>query len=150
MTTTIRLVTALAAVLGLAAVAGATSHDKQLTTTLRKVVEDNVSAYNAKDVDGVMRGIHTRSPEYASTKAAIEEQFRTVPATAQLVDFRFIGHDDEFAIARMKLKIAGPPTSDFQDDVVDSVMLFHQENGTWKLWTDEVLGVEFVEFVPTK
>ena len=27
-------------------------------------------------------------------------------------------------------------------DAVDSLVLFHQENGVWKLWSDEVLGVE--------
>ena len=145
--TMISRVVVLATVFGLAVGAGA-ADENPLATTLRKVVEDNVAAYNAKDVDGVLRGVHTRSPEYDSTKTAIAEQFRVLPVTARLVDFRYIGHDDEFAVARMKVAVGGPPTSEFQDDVVDSVMLFHQENGTWKLWQDEVLGVEFVKFVP--
>jgi hypothetical protein len=62
----------------------------------------------------------------------MEEQFRDLPVTAQLADFNYMGHDNEFAVARMKLKIAGPPTSKFQNNVVDEIMLFHQENGTWK------------------
>ena len=135
-------------VAALCCAAGAGAADENpLATTLRGVVEDNVKAYNARDVDGVMRGVHTRSPEYDATKAAVEAQFRELGATARLVDFDYIGHDDEFAVVRMKLAVGGPPTSKFQDDVVDSIMLFHQENGTWKLWQDEVLGVEFVKFV---
>ena len=145
--TPIRRVAVLATVLGFAASAGAADEDP-LGATLRKVVQDNVAAYNARDVEGVMRGVHTRSPEYDPTRAAIAAQFTDLPVTAELVDFRYMGHDDEFAVARMKLKVGGPPTSQFQDDVVDSILLFHQENGTWKLWADEVLGVEFVEFVP--
>ncbi len=144
--TTIRRAMLLAMGFAFATGAHAAQQDP-LTTALRKVVEDNVAAYNARDVDGVMRGVHTRSPEYDPTKTAITAQFRELPVTARLVDFRYLGHDDEFAIARMKLAVGGPPTSKFQDDVVDSLLVFHQENGTWKLWMDEVLGVEFVKFV---
>lgn len=144
--TTIRRLGALALVLGLTAAAGAAEKDP-LASTLRKVVEDNVAAYNARDVDAVMRGVHTRSPEYDPTKAAVAAQFRDLPARARLLDFDLIGHDAEFAYARMQLAVGGPPTGKFQDDVVDSLLVFHQENGTWKLWMDEVLGVEFVKFV---
>jgi hypothetical protein len=147
MTMTDRTIVVLAALLGLAVGAGAADKNP-LATTLQGVVEDHVRAYNARDVQGAMRDVHTQSPEYDSTKAAMEEQFRDLPVTAQLVDFKYMGHDDEFAVARMKLKIAGPPTSQFQNNVVDEVMLFHQQGGTWKLWSDDVLGVEFVEFAP--
>jgi hypothetical protein len=147
MTMTNRMVAVLATFLAVAAGTGAADKNP-LPTTLRGVVEDHVRAYNAHDVQGAMRDVHTQSPEYDSTKAAMEQQFRDTPVTAQLVDFKYMGHDDEFAVARMKLKIGGPPTSQFQNNVVDEVMLFHQENGTWKLWSDEVLGVEFVEFAP--
>jgi hypothetical protein len=147
MTMTDRTIVVLAALLGLAVGAGAADKNP-LATTLQGVVEDHVRAYNARDVQGAMRDVHSQSPEYDSTKAAMEEQFRDLPVTAQLVDFKYMGHDDEFAVARMKLKIAGPPTSQFQNNVVDEVMLFHQQGGTWKLWSDDVLGVEFVEFAP--
>jgi hypothetical protein len=147
MTMTDRTIVVVAALLGLAVGAGAADKNP-LATTLQGVVEDHVRAYNARDVQGAMRDVHSQSPEYDSTKAAMEEQFRDLPVTAQLVDFKYMGHDDEFAVARMKLKIAGPPTSQFQNNVVDEVMLFHQQGGTWKLWSDDVLGVEFVEFAP--
>jgi hypothetical protein len=147
MTMTKRMVAVMATLLGIVGGAGAADKDP-LPTTLRGVVEDHVRAYNARDVQGGLRDVHTRSPDYDSTKAAMEQQFRDQPVTAQLVDFKYMGHDDEFAVARMKLKLAGPPASQFQNNVVDEVMLFHQEGGTWKLWSDEVLGVEFVEFAP--
>ena len=105
-------------------------------------MEANLRAYDAKDADGAMRSVHTRSPEYEPTRAAMAEQFRDLAVTATLVDFRYMGHDDEFAVARVKTKLVGPPGSDFTDNVTDSVVLFHQEGGTWKLWSDEVLGVQ--------
>jgi hypothetical protein len=149
MTRTNRMVAVVATLLGVGVAVGAGAAEKNpLATTLRGVVEDHVRAYNARDAQGVLRDIHTQSPDYDSTKAAMEQQFRDEPVTAQLVDFNYMGHDNEFAVVRMKLKIAGPPTSHFQNNVVDDVMLFHQENGTWKMWSDDVLGVEFVEFTP--
>ena len=67
-------------------------------------------------------------PEYDSTKAALPGQFAREDLTVKLVDFRYMGHDDEFAIARVKTKIVGTPRQRaFQDNVVDSVMLFHRE-----------------------
>lgn len=138
--TTLRTVLA-TALLGLAVTAGAA--DDKLTAELKGVVESNLRAYDAKDVQGALRGVHTRSPEYDTTKAALAEQFRDVGVTATLVDFRYMGHDDEFAVARVKTKLVGPAGSGFSDNVTDSVVLFHQEGGTWKVWSDEVLGVQF-------
>jgi hypothetical protein len=63
---------------------------------------------------------------------------------AELVDFRYMGHDDEFVVARVKTRLVAPPGSGFEDNVVDSLVAFHQEGGVWKVWSDEVLGVEFV------
>ncbi len=134
------------ALLGLAVTAGAADDardDAKLTTQLKGVVESNLRAYDAKDVEGALRGVHTRSPEYDTTKAALAEQFRDVGVTATLVDFKYMGHDDEFAVARVKTKLVGPAGSGFSDNVTDSVVLFHQEGGTWKVWSDEVLGVQF-------
>lgn len=129
------------ALLGLAVTAGAA--DDKLATQLKGVVDANLRAYDAKDADGVLRGMHTRSPEYDTTKAALAEQFRDLGITATLVDFRYMGHDDEFAVARVKTKLVGPAGSGFSDNVTDTVVLFHQEGGVWKVWSDEVLGVQF-------
>lgn len=59
MTMTVRAVVQLAALLGLAVAAGAA--DDQLDATLRGVVQDELRAYDAKDVEGAMRSVHTRA-----------------------------------------------------------------------------------------
>jgi hypothetical protein len=142
MTMRYRVVVQLVALLGVAVAASAADTNK-LATTVRGVAEANVAAYDAKDTDGVLRTMHTRSPEYDSTKAALAEQFRDLNVTAKLIDFRYMGHDDEFVVARVKTQYVGTPGGGFQDNVTDSIMLFHQEGGVWKLWSDEVLGVDF-------
>lgn len=135
------------ALLSLAARAGAA--DDELGTSLRAVVEEQVRAYDAEDANGVLRTIHTRSPDYDSMRAALGQQFEQQDVTATLVDFRYMGHDDEFAVARVKTKVTGPAGSGFQDNVVDEVLLFHREGALWKLWSDDVLAVDFEQKVGT-
>ncbi len=51
-----------------------------------------------------------------------------------------VSHDDEFALARVKVKVTSPGTEGFQDTVADTVTLFHQEGGTWKVWDAYLVG----------
>jgi hypothetical protein len=134
-----------AMLLGLAVTAGAA--DDKLGTTLRGVVEENVRAYDARDTDAFLRTLHPKSPGYEATKAILSDQFREGDIKVTLIDYKYIGHDDEFAVARVKMKTMGPPGStDFQSNVTDSVVLFHRDEfaRAWKLWSDDIIGVEFV------
>ena len=119
--------------------------DAPLAAALRQAVEGNVAAYDRRDVDGTMRFIDTKSPDYESTKAALADQFKDLDATSTLVGFDYIGHDNEFAVARVKLKTTGKPGTGFTDNTVDAIVLFHQENGAWKLWGEEILGVQMAQ-----
>lgn len=142
MTGTLRTVVLLAAMAGMPG--GATAAGAELSRTLQGAVEENLRGYNAEDVGAALGVVHKASPEYEPTRAAMEEQFRDFDVQATLVDFRTLGHDDEFVVARVKTRFEGAAGSGFQDNVVDSILLFHQEGGVWKLWSDDVLGVEFV------
>ena len=87
--------------------ANAAGHDDSLAPVLRKVVEANLSAYNREDPMAAMGFVHSKSPEYATTRAALKGQFEMMDARSELVGFNYIGHDDEFAVARVKVKTAG-------------------------------------------
>ena len=113
-----------------------------LAAGLREVMEHNLAAYNRGDVDGTMRTIDTRSPDYASTQTAVAQQVKDLGAKAQLVDFAYMGHDDEFAVTRAKVKTTGKPGTGFTDNTVDALLVFHQEDGVWKLWSEQVLAVQ--------
>ena len=123
---------------------GAAPAAAQLAPALKYAWSLNLEAYNHKDVDGTMRTVDSRSPDYAPTKQAIEEQFKDLDVTATLVDFDYMGHDKEFAVARVKTKTTGKPGSGFADNVTDAIVLFHQENGTWKVWSEQILGVDIL------
>lgn len=116
--------------------------DGPLIASLRSALVAELDAYNRKDVDGALKYIDSRSPDYEPTKEAMIEQFKTLDVKSELVSFEPMGHDNEFAVARVKMKTTGKPGSGFADNTVDAVMLFHQENGQWKMWSEQVLGVD--------
>ena len=122
-----------------------TAHEESaLEKSLKQVLTSHLKAYDDESVEGTLRDVHTKSPEYDKTKQEIGAQFAGQDLRLELVGFRLFGHDDEFAVARTKTKFTGAPGSGFRDNVLDSITVFHQENGAWKLWSDDVLGVEFL------
>ncbi len=121
------------------------SEDQGLAAELRNVVQQNLAAYNREDVAGAMTFIHTKSPEYSTTQGALPGQFEVLDARAELVGFHYIGHDDEFAVARVKLKTVDQSEEPFSANVIDTITVFHQEDGVWKYWSDHILGVELVQ-----
>ena len=72
----------------------------------------------------------------------LARQFEQLDVTNELVDFALIGHDDEFAVARARIKSVGKPGGGFTDNTVDTILIFRQENAAWKLWDESILGVE--------
>ncbi len=139
MKTRIWTLAAVSTLLGFAAPAAA-----QLSPALQHVWTLHLDAFNRENVDAAMAGIDSRSPDYAATKQALDEQFKSLDVKAELVKFDYMGHDNEFAVARVKTKTTGKPGSGFTDNVTDAVVLFHQEGGAWKLWSEDIVAVEIL------
>jgi hypothetical protein len=108
----------------------------ELAETLRQVTEKSLAAYDRENAEQTLEYIHSRSPDYEKTRVALPEQFEDLDVRPELVYFDFIGHDDEFAVARVKLKTVATDDAAFQNNIVDSIMLFHQEDGVWKAWSE--------------
>ncbi len=119
--------------------------EEVLVTTLEQLSKDQIAAFNRENVAATMAYAHTKSPAYSTTQAELTSQFSALDAKAEQVSFHYVGHDDEFAVARVKVKVTAPGAEGFNDNIVDTMTLFHQEGGRWKLWDAYVLGSEFVE-----
>jgi ketosteroid isomerase-like protein len=124
--------------------ASASAADDDLTAVLRQIVEDSLAAYNREDVPATLRYIHTKSPGYARMQQALPDQFSALDPRTELASLQYIGHDDEFAVARVKLKTVDRSGEPFAANVMDTIAIFHQEDGQWKYWSHHVLGVEIV------
>jgi len=90
-----------------------------------------------------MQNVHTKSPEYRQTQERLTKLFADLDVTVTVTDFHLMGHDDEFAVGRMKLKTTSNAPG-FVDNVVDQLVLLHQEGGVWKFWGDYEIGVELL------
>ena len=119
--------------------------DDGIATALEKVSKDQIAAFNRKDVSATMSYAHTKSPTYDSAREAISAAFKDSNPQAEQVSFQYIGHDDEFAMARVKVKVTSPGTEGFQPNIVDTVTLFHEEAGSWKVWDVYLVGGDLVK-----
>ena len=111
-----------------------------LEAALRQVVEDNLAAYNSEDPSRTLASVHTKSPAYASMQEALPEQFGALDARTELEAFTYIGHDNEFAVARVRYRTVGETAEPFMNNIVDTMTFFYQEDGAWKYWDNYVLG----------
>lgn len=134
-----------AALLGVTPAPTVRAADEALADALEQLSKDQIAAFNREDVAATMAYAHTKSPAYASTQAELGSQFSSLDARAEQVSFQYVGHDDEFAVARVKVKVTAPGAQGFGANIVDTMTFFHQEGGRWKLWDAYVLGSEFVE-----
>lgn len=113
-----------------------------LEGALRQVVEQSLAAHNAEDMSGTLASVHTKSPVYADMRDALPRQFSALDTRTKLQGFTYIGHDDEFAVARVQYRTEGASTKPFMNNILDTITVFHQEDGTWKYWSEHVLGVQ--------
>ena len=120
-------------------------NDRGLTETFRQLVENKLAAFNREDVSATMKYMHTKAREYGSTQEVLPDQFEALDARTQLVDRHYMGHDDEFAVARVKLRTVDESGAPFAANVLDTIAVFHLEDGVWKYWSDHILGVEFAK-----
>jgi hypothetical protein len=132
-----------AALLGMAWAPTARADD-ELARALEKVSKDQIAAFNREDVAATLGYSHTKSPSYDEAKTELGSQFAELDVKAEQVSFQYIGHDDEFALARVKVKVTADAEG-FQDNVTDTFTIFHQEGGTWKIWDAYLLGGQLVE-----
>jgi hypothetical protein len=116
-----------------------------LEVALRQVVEKNLAAYNSEDASQTLASVHTKSPAYAAMRDALPRQFGALDTRTELERFTYIGHDDEFAVARVQYRTVGSTANPFMNNILDTISIFHQENGAWKYWDNYVLGARPVQ-----
>ncbi|MFH1459622.1 MAG: hypothetical protein ABIG64_04545 [Candidatus Omnitrophota bacterium] len=111
---------------------------------LRKVTVDNISACEKEDTAKIMDTIHTQSPGYLQTKAFSDQLFPLFDLKYELLNFRYLITDGDFALARVTqktTKVSGPA---FQDNILDSIFVYKQENGKWKFWSQVMLTIKYI------
>ncbi len=111
---------------------------------LQRVLLENFDAYEKEEIFRVLSTIHTLSPTYLPTKDVANAIFPDYELKYEVVGFKLLAIDDEYAIARVlqkTFKVEGPK---FKDNVIDAFIVYKQEKAQWKLWSQIILGVEYI------
>ena len=122
----------------------ALSQDGGIAEEIEAVVMENLRATQAEDLHAMLNTIHSESPLYSQTEEMATVLFENYDVNYGLLVFRYIEQDDEYAIARLKYsaqKSAGP---DFNDNNLDTIHVFREENGSWKIWSMAILEIEYI------
>lgn len=127
------------------AAAGALSQEEQpsVADTVRRLMEANLAAATAEDVDAYMATLHPDSPGAAATRQQMFQLLSTYDLSFRLLDFEFLGADAEYAVARTHhetRRLRGPV---FRDNVVDGIQVFRLDGDEWRLWSTVVLEIKF-------
>jgi hypothetical protein len=127
----------LAAVVFFAAVQACAADD--LTPALRGVLDANFAAVANGDIDAMSKTLHSQSPVYAKTRNAMKDW--PFKLKTEVLYFKVIGEDGDFAFARVRTKTTKVSGPEFQDNVTDALHAFKKEGPDWKIWTSLPLTV---------
>lgn len=122
----------------------AEKRESQLEQKLKTVLLNNFTATEKGSVDGVAETLHTRSPARDASLDVLRQFLETYKLRAELLEFRFVGIDGDYAIARGKQRITKIEGPAFSDSVTDSLYVFRAEAGVWKLWQQCALETQLL------
>ena len=117
--------------------------DEDVEAELKALIIENLRATRTEDLDAMLDTLHSESPNYSQIEKIANTLFKTYDLNYDLLLFRYIGQDGEYAVARFKFsteQVAGP---EFNDNILDTIHVFREENGMWKIWSHAILEIDF-------
>ena len=118
--------------------------EENISNILNSVIMENFKAYEIEDIEKIMETVHSKSPGFEATKEFSSQIFPVYDIKYELMSFTFIAIEGDYSLGRVKqktLKISGP---EFKDNIIDSIVIFKQEDGLWKLWSQATLTLEYL------
>ncbi|MCG2712223.1 MAG: hypothetical protein L6416_07880 [Candidatus Omnitrophica bacterium] len=118
--------------------------DNDIVTVLKSVITENFEAYELEDIEKVMQTVHSKSPGFEATKEFSSQVFPVYDIKYELLSFKYISLEGEYALGRVKQKTSKISGPEFKDNIIDSIVIFKQEAGFWKLWSQATLTLEYL------
>lgn len=125
----------------LVAVQGAEAETPPTLEEVRDLVERNLEASQALDVEAVRSTIHSESPSIEGL-AEMAAQLRPYRLRYEAKKVEYIGMTGEYALVRIvqhTTRISGP---EFMDNELDAVWAIRKEGDDWKFWSQMFLGLK--------
>jgi hypothetical protein len=112
---------------------------------LKKVLELNLSALNAGNVEKSMTAVHPKSRAYQGTLTYTKSLIASYKLKFTLDSVAFIGCDGEYAVVRAKetcRRLEGP---EFKDNQTDTMQIFRKDGNDRKLWQTSILSTRLLQ-----
>jgi len=111
---------------------------------IKKIIEKNLMAVKAENIDLMMKMIHTQSISYLNTEQQMRSIFKNYELDYELISFDFIGISEEYALGRTKQKTIKKSGPAFNNNIIDMVQIFKKEDGQWKFWSQAILEIKYI------
>ncbi len=118
--------------------------EKDIEKELNAVITANFKAYEIENIEKVMETVHSESPGFEATKEFSSQIFPVYDIKYELLSFKFIAFEGEYALGRVKQKTSKVSGPEFKDNIIDAIVIFKQEAGRWKLWSQATLELEYI------
>jgi ketosteroid isomerase-like protein len=128
----------------LAAMGQAAEDPKTVESQLRAVVLSNFVASAREDVNAVRATLHPQSPVFKSSLHACQQVFDYYDLQYELLSFRYLLADGDYAVARGRQKTTKTEGEPFKDNLMDCLYVFKRDAGEWKLWQQTVLETQYL------
>jgi hypothetical protein len=112
---------------------------------LRKLMTENIRSTQTEDLEAMMKTIHSNSPVYESTRQSVSQVFgKGWKLKYELLSLKYLMTDGDYAIGRVRQRTTKTPPEDFRNNEIDMIVVFKQEDRTWKFWNQAILEVKFI------
>ena len=109
---------------------------------LENVVKANCAANQKEDLEAAIATIHPKSSSYAGTEQISKQLFEALDLSYTMTGFHFIGRDETYAVARVKIRTSKTAGKiEFRDNTVDFMITFRQDGTDWKVWSQNILEI---------
>ena len=135
---------AVIAILSLITLQVAIAEEQTMSTLIKDVFNENLNSCQQENMEAMLDTVHSQSPSYLMSKQQMSTIFENFDLNYELTYYKYIGQDNDYAVARARFtskKISG---SAFQDNEVDSIQIFKKEDGVWKIWSAAILDVKYL------
>ncbi len=119
--------------------------ESKTAVELKALILQNLAACESEDLAAEMETVHTQSPGYLLTKQQASMLFENFDFKYDLTHFKFIGEDEEYAVARIRQKTTKKAGPAFKNNETDLMAVFRREAGVWKFWNQVVLETRFLD-----
>ena len=125
---------AVIAILSLITLQVAIAEEQTMSTLIKDVFNENLNSCQQENMEAMLDTVHSQSPSYLMSKQQMSTIFENFDLNYELTYYKYIGQDNDYAVARARYttkKISGYA---FKDNEVDTIHIFKNQHQLFLIW----------------